>query len=398
MFILSSQNYGFDNPGNGQEEQFGKNHLLSSEQRNKFITISMQSRLIIIVVTLLKASFCFAFPEIASKPNCTACHYSPTGGGVLTQYGRESIKELLSHWGKEGESDFAYGVVQTPKFLSLGGDIRFLQTYHNNQFIQKADYYFMQADLDAAIKLGNNIVVVSTLGIDALKEIISRQHYILHSVSEHMLVRLGRFFPAFGINTPDHAITIKKNVGFDHSQETYNLELAWTYDNINAYVTGIFGRPDKPWLARETGGTVNINFLVFEKYKLGLSYYYGTQANTSTHLYGPYGIFRLTQKIVWLTELDFQKRFSNTLTPQFGLVNYQKLDYEITQGLHLYLTQALSRLDFSVPTSLFDAYGAGIQFFPRPHWVLQGEFLKQRTLGLTKSFSDFAWLLIHFYF
>ena len=45
-----------------------------------------------------------AEPMFLSKqyPRCTACHYSPSGGGLLTSYGRSLSREEISTFGRRG--------------------------------------------------------------------------------------------------------------------------------------------------------------------------------------------------------------------------------------------------------------------------------------------------------
>ena len=49
----------------------------------------------------------WAFPEMVrhNYSNCSSCHVSPSGGGVLTQYGRELSSAILSIWGAENENE-----------------------------------------------------------------------------------------------------------------------------------------------------------------------------------------------------------------------------------------------------------------------------------------------------
>ena len=60
--------------------------------------------------------------------NCVTCHHNIGGGGVLTPYGRQLSRELLSTWGDEDEAEFAYGTVGLPSWLSLGGDVSYMAT------------------------------------------------------------------------------------------------------------------------------------------------------------------------------------------------------------------------------------------------------------------------------
>src|SRR6185437_3022708 len=79
-----------------------------------------------------------AYPELVryGYANCTSCHVSPSGGGTLTQYGRELSREVLSTWGFEGEERPAY-FINSPEWLNLGGDYRSVYTYQNTPLVNQ---------------------------------------------------------------------------------------------------------------------------------------------------------------------------------------------------------------------------------------------------------------------
>src|SRR5271170_7738780 len=97
----------------------------------------------IFLLSIVTASpFAHGFPEMAriGYQNCIACHVSPTGGGVLTPYGRGMTSDILSTWHADGEDAIGHGLIKdkdgkpyaTPDWLQLGGDSRWIQTYLNN--------------------------------------------------------------------------------------------------------------------------------------------------------------------------------------------------------------------------------------------------------------------------
>ncbi|MCY4075482.1 MAG: hypothetical protein OXH04_08650, partial [Acidobacteria bacterium] len=78
-----------------------------------------------------------AEPTFLSKqyPRCTACHYSPSGGGLLTPYGRSLSREEISTFGRRGaaaaaapdprgEEGFLFGALRSDSPLQLGLDAR----------------------------------------------------------------------------------------------------------------------------------------------------------------------------------------------------------------------------------------------------------------------------------
>src|SRR4051812_13294315 len=103
---------------------------------------------ILILLGCMYSQLSQAFPELVRHGyvNCIACHVSPTGGGVLTQYGRELSREILSTWGiqNENESKFAYGIIKTPEWLDAIGEYRGIYAYQNNPFIQEGKYIYMK--------------------------------------------------------------------------------------------------------------------------------------------------------------------------------------------------------------------------------------------------------------
>ena len=97
-----------------------------------------------------------AFPDMIRHgyTNCTACHMSPSGGGVLNQYGKSLSKEVLSTWGAEGEENFLHGAVDTTAvndWLVLGGDIRAVQVHQENDLIKRGKFIKMQAGVELGI-------------------------------------------------------------------------------------------------------------------------------------------------------------------------------------------------------------------------------------------------------
>ena len=154
----------------------------------------------------------WAYPEMVTHGygNCISCHASPTGGGLLTPYGRALSKELLSmksdSKGNSGSEQFLYNSVHLPKNLQVGGDVRFLQMFLENQYESSGRAIFMQADLEAMYSFSKKTRVLVSAGRQdvakaqkAMDQFISRRHWINFligsedNIEKHQL-RLGRFF------------------------------------------------------------------------------------------------------------------------------------------------------------------------------------------------------------
>ena len=346
-----------------------------------------------------------AFPEMVRHGyvNCMTCHVSPNGGGILTPYGRGLSGEALSTWSTETEGQFLY-VVNPPNWLSFGGDFRAIQTLRDTPEFKEGRFIFMQADLEAAAGT-ENLKAVASFGRQEIfkphqfsDEFISRRHYAMYRPTAETAIRAGRYFFSYGLNTPDHTQVTKRGLGWDEGTETYNLEASWITPKVDAFVTGVFGRPDNTLLNRDSGIALRSSYTFKERYKLGASYFYGSNNKLTRHLVGPYAILGFTPKFFALAEFDFQ--FGNLKTTgndTTGIANYLRLDYEIVKGFHAFVTQELSKLDFASDASVVNNYSVGLQFFPRPHFEFTLQYQKTRMLAANNDYTDFGWIMGHFY-
>ncbi|NBT57810.1 hypothetical protein EBT16_03400 [bacterium] len=304
----------------------------------------------------------FAFPQMVRSgyANCTTCHQSPTGGGILTPYGRNLSADLMSTWRAENEEQFLYGVPKLPEWLNLGGDIRALQLYQNRASRETAQFIFMQADVEAAVSA-------------------------------------GKFLPAAGINTENHSVAVKRGLGRDQGTETYNVEAAWIGQTLDLFVTGILGRIDNPDLGSEMGAALSSSLFLGDRHKIGASYVYLTRNVGTRNLAGPFFILGIGKKFFLLADTAFTwftPKFGKT---QAGFADTVRFDYEWVQGVHFYVSQEFVRNQFLDPASQMEAYGGGIQFFPRPHLEINAQYLRQRYGGSSSTFADFAYAMFHFY-
>jgi hypothetical protein len=204
----------------------------------------------------------------------------------------------------------------------------------------------------------------------------------------------------FGINQPNHTAVIAQNLGWNQEMETDNIEAGYIGEKFNITLTGDFGRPDNSILQYEKGAALNLAYNLKTTHKLGWSFFSGNANDNTRFVTGPYAIFGLWKKLVLLSQVDMQwKDFKDpTLGPeQQGFVTFNRLQYEIAKGLHPYIIHQVSYLNGQSTGSRFDSYGGGIMWYPRPHFELWGEWQKTRTESVADSYTDSAWLTLHYY-
>lgn len=363
--------------------------------------------LLFLFTSVFLISYSFAFPEMIRHgyTSCTACHVSPTGGGILTPYGRELSKEILSTWGKENEGQFLNGKVNLPDWLLMGGDVRYMQLYRKNSSVEEARTLPMQTDLETAIIIKKFIVSISG-GIQHAESsepekgsFLSRRHYIGYKASDNISIRAGRFFPAYGINIPEHASVIKRGLKWDQGGETYNLEINYLKNNLEIFVSGLFGRPDVSNNNSDKGYSISPSYSLSDKIKIGINYLDGNSEQFNRKLYGMHILAAYNEKLYFLSEIDWQKiKLASVSQNSNGFFNYNKLGYEIVQGLHFNFTFEYGQSDLNRSTSIIRTVGPGFQFFPRPHIEISGLWSKQQIVAVSDKYGDFAYIILHYYF
>jgi hypothetical protein len=354
-----------------------------------------------------------AFPEMVRHGyiNCTTCHVSPSGGGLLTPYGRSMSKEILSRWGYEGEENVLHGGIKSDSVtnwvngsrdvgFNVGGDVRYLQTLKRTPFLEEGKFIPMQRDLEGAFKV-KDFTLVSTLGVvdrNGENHISSRRFYGLYQVAESVSLRVGRFIPIYGLMIPDHNTSTRKGLGFDQGRERYGVEINYIQDRWSGTLT-YSQTPESQFVVaqREKGVSAQLNYAFADKYKVGMSYWQGKFDTKERKILGLHAIWGFTPEIYALSEVSYQKSRTNLGIEQEGIFYYQKLGYEFTRGLHAIAQVDGSQSDFQMEMSKSFTYGAGLMFFPRPHFDIQGLWSRMKIKAIGNDEFDFAYLMLHYY-
>ena len=347
-----------------------------------------------------------SFPEMVSHGyfSCTVCHVSPTGGGALTPYGRSLSLELMSTWGDEKSTELLHGAVKPPEWLMVGGDFRALQLYLNNPTKEKAEFFPMQADVEPVVQF-DKWTVSATLGLtkqrgvkNAPIKFLSRRYYVRYQATDEISVRMGRFFPAYGLMTPDHIRVTRRGVGFDQGQETSNLEMVYLLESIEVIGTAIGKRYNEQNGIKEEGGALTIGLAVGQKSKVGASVFRTHQETIRRDLAGVWSILNTSEKTYFMndwTVQELQQKTDQSKTQSF--LFYNELGYEWKKGFVPYLIYERSQdLQRIVHDLTFEIFGGGLHLMPYPHFDLKLEY-QNRTDKQPLATSHTAWLMLHYY-
>ena len=353
------------------------------------------------MILLFAARDGFAFPEMTRHgyTQCTACHVSPGGGGVMTQYGRQLSEELLSTWSRKGEGQVLHGALKSDtaeKGFLIGGDVRSIQIHRKDANARSGRYFLMQANVDLAYQSGIFTTMISVgqienpMGGRVEGNLNAGKFYLLATITEALSVRVGRFAPQFGINMPDHVLVTKQGLGFRPQMQYDTAELSWLSENLSFFGGVAKTAPGTPQASGENIINVHANYNFKERFKIGASNWYGEGPAGIRRLYGLNAILGFTHKLFNLTEIDF----ANDKTRD-GLFAMSRVGYELFKGLVPYVQLQRQHADFTDRDGVASYYTLGGQFFPRPHFELTGQWSKVRN---SRGWSDDAYLLVHYYF
>lgn len=351
-----------------------------------------------LVFVVVSAQVALAFPGSVrwGYANCSTCHFNVAGGGILTPYGRQLSRELLSTWGGEREAEFAYGAAPLPSWLALGGDFEYLAT--DKAYGQA--FRLVQADLEAALTHGR-LLAVATVGrsadsTDAMGDgIMSRRHYLQIAATPLLSFRAGRFLPNYGVWAGDATTATRKGMLLD--RDSYNVEANWITERFNASLTGIVAGADGR--SDERGWATSAGVFFAGKQKVWLSYMAKHAPGLAQNAGGVSGVFGIGRRAYLLTQVDLQRlRLENpqaTVTKE--LHSNVCLARETWKGLYVLLIDEMTRRNLGSPGHLSHSYGTALRWFPRPHIELQVRWRRQDPEAESPEFLDGFSGFIHFY-
>lgn len=338
----------------------------------------------------------YAFPWMVHHGynGCAQCHVDPSGGGVLTDYGRAQGEILLrTHYDKESLTfepgkvkDFLFGIVPLPEAVQLQADIRGLgiPDPSNPRAI------LMQSDLRGAVQTEHfsasaSVGVVSTGAEEArftsgnTWNMVTREYWVGYSPIKALTIRAGRMNLPFGIRTENHILDVRGATRTTtNDQQQTGLSLFWNSKKWRAEVMGIAGNfqvgPDS---FRDRGYSGYLAWQPEKNFELGASSLLAvaqtdlvTLAPRTRLAEGLFVRWAPVEQLAILAEgdllLDNQDGDART-----GFVTTGFIDYEPVQGLHV---QAIGEQcdDNFADTAGSAITGTGaVQWFFAPHTDLR---------------------------
>lgn len=323
-----------------------------------------------------------AYPQFqfsTGNTQCSLCHFSPVGGGLINAYGRYEAEATIS---RGGNGDFLHGLWEPPKWLHLGGDYRGAFLY-KKVGVEPHDALFpMQADTYVNIEAGDfsfsGIVGLRAAAREPRPElherIISREHYVMWRPKRTgPYVRAGRFFAPFGLRLPDHTAYILRYQGFNSLQETYGLSGGMVEKDWEAHVTGFGPAPFWRVGPKAWGGAGTYEHHIGKKAAVGAQAKVAASPEDTQYIAGGVGkVYIEPAKLLVLSEVDLglQTFDADNSPSRKQLAAYLGLTYFPIQGIMVGTAVERYDEDLDIKDTERDSLNLTVQYFFRAHFEL----------------------------
>jgi hypothetical protein len=371
-----------------------------------------------------------AYPQFqfsSGTNRCGQCHYSPSGGGLLTSWGRDESADTIS---LGGDGAFLHGLVTPPSWLGIGGDFRFALLANDVGSPAGTEYaaFPMQADLYLRAAIWDDISLNATVGVRGIErpndgsvggridsaagDIMSREHYVMWRPSATgPYARVGRFFAPYGLRFVEHIYYVRRYTGFNLYEETYNASGGYVADDWEAHATFFAPTPKTDTIEFLRGvGYSEWGFAGYGELRLAKMSALAAQVriavspNDNEGRYQGGGIGKLwieKAKIMFLGEADL---IHQTFT---GKADYSQNQFVSYLGLHFFPVRGLMgavayerfQENLAVSTTGRNAFDLQFNFFPWAHCevVLLGRYQVTGSGAVDGASASLGMLQLHYY-
>lgn len=309
---------------------------------------------------------------------CATCHADPSGGELLTPYGRVTADYILRMQYGERDPEAApspgvlWGAWEPPEQLLVSGSYRNLYIIRPTEEANVATFIpVMQADLYGQVRLGS-FTAGGSLGVSKVREgftharpaqittgqgdelnLISRTHYLGADIGDDYTIRAGRLNLPFGVRIPEHTMWVREATRTDReSDQQHGVAVAYVGEDLRMEIMGIAGNyqvnPDR---FRERGYSLFVEGIAGTTFAAGISskVTYAEldrvtlESNTLRQAHGLTARWAPLESLALLFEGNSLFRTN----ADAGYVGFLQADYEPITGLHFLVTGEL--LDEGLP-------------------------------------------------
>ncbi|MBX7117055.1 MAG: hypothetical protein K1X64_22240 [Myxococcaceae bacterium] len=353
-------------------------------------------RFSLIAILFSAQAYAYGFMLKHDYTACAQCHVDPSGGSLVTPYGRAQSELLLrTRYGAKPEredaepgkaADFLFGLFSPPEELLLGGDLRGAAAFGLEG--NPGRVFPMQLDVTGAVRSGKLTAAVS-LGVGSAATapanllgkstaLVSRHHWVGYSPDEDgaFMVRAGRMALPFGLRLPEHTSWVRAETRTDANvSQQHGLSLVYAGEHVRTEVMGMVGNLGlTPPEYRERGYSGFLEWNPKPFLGLGVSSLL-THADNDVmapgqkvfrHAHGVFTRVALGRAVMLQAEADMTWVTHPRLGGDWGLVALVQADIEPLQGLHFLVTGELKQPSLVAGPTGLGGWGSVWWFFA-PH-------------------------------
>lgn len=349
-----------------------------------------------------------------SYTSCLNCHFNPTGGGPLNDYGRVVSATLISSgalypndWNEEKVAYTSGFLFRKPKqnWLRTQLNYRGFQVVQNpgSSKNEQKRWINMQADARAIVKFGENdkFIAVVNYGYAPLPENMkgeesewrSREHYVGFRPTPKFGVYAGLMDKAFGVKVIEHIAFSRQAPEVMQNDQTHGVLLHYLGDTWEGFAQGFAGNLTQDEELRMKGGSIQFEKTAWNIHRLGASVMKSSNNFQDLLSYSAHARLNLKEGSAILSELGQVDRKTENgeddRTMRYGLLQTY---LRPVRGLYFlanveYFERDIKEEDYTV------RWGPGVQYFPVQRIELRFDAYNTRNFSPDNSSKD-SWMYL----
>lgn len=349
-----------------------------------------------------------------SYTSCLNCHFNPTGGGPLNDYGRVVSATLISSgafypkdWNEEKVAYTSGFLFRKPKqnWFRTQINYRGFQVVQNpgSSKNEQKRWINMQADARAIVKFGENdkFIAVVNYGYAPLPENMkgeesewrSREHYVGFRTTPKFGVYAGLMDKAFGVKVIEHIAFSRQAPEVMQNDQTHGVLLHYLGDSWEGFAQGFAGNLTQDEELRMKGGSVQFEKTAWNVHRLGASLMKSSNNFQDLLSYSVHARLNLKEGSAILSEFGQVDRKTENgeddRTMRYGLLQTY---LRPVRGLYFlanveYFERDIKEEDYTV------RWGPGVQYFPIQRIELRFDAYNTRNFSPDNSSKD-SWMYL----